>query len=84
MVVIIFQKFFKGVSMFFCKHDWVVIDKTVSESPIEYIDRTSCPENLEHRNRTVPYWMFSKTVITICRCSRCGRIKKFVTKISAY
>lgn len=61
----------------FCKHDWVVLDKTVVQSPAEFIEKYYYSEGPVK----MPSWMFKKTIIIICKCNKCGKIKRYVTKV---
>lgn len=56
----------------FCKHDWSVLDKETLPAPIDKIRRVSSDE--------LPAWVFTIKVVTICKCSKCGKLKRFVTE----
>ena len=63
--------------MFFCKHDYEILDKTILESPYEQIVKG---EGKLGRVRTDDQALFfGKKLVILLKCSKCKNIKKEVT-----
>jgi len=54
-----------------CKHEWKVLDKTNFKAAIESIE-------MKIHSGAPPKWMFNSSVMVICVCNKCGKIKKYV------
>lgn len=61
----------------FCKHKWTILSETTTESLAE----KAAKHNLTPRAGTVNPYAFSKKLIQIVSCSKCGKLKKFVEDI---
>jgi len=57
----------------FCTHDWKVLDKTVQKSMLELAMQARAP--LEGSSR-----LGRGTIMVVCACNKCGKIKRFVTR----
>ncbi len=58
-----------------CNHEWEVINEMVSKSPVEREPRLESIEGPDARD------MFLRTVIQIVTCKKCGKLKRYVTKV---
>jgi len=59
----------------FCKHDWVVLDKETFPAPIDKLVNVKVSAVDSYR------WLFTSKTVTICKCNKCGKLKRFVTEI---
>lgn len=60
----------------FCKHEWEVLDKIVIDPPID-----NFKDNMADGKVKIPQFMFQTVITTICNCKKCGKIKRFETKL---
>lgn len=57
----------------FCKHDDMLIDKTVIPSPASELGLTSIKGELP-----LPRWMFQRKVVWHWKCQKCKRVHHLV------
>lgn len=57
-----------------CNHLWVILDKTILESPYEQLCQSGQP--LKQFDSS---WGFQKKLILIARCSLCGVLDKTIS-----
>jgi hypothetical protein len=53
-----------------CIHKWKVLDRTLFPSIVEQAGQLT----------TDASWLFSKKLVVIVACTKCGRLKEFVNK----
>lgn len=68
----------------FCKHDWKLLSKEITESKFEHAMKQVRKNGNGHvGNVTVPPQMCcaERKLIQVFACKKCGKIKKFVDTI---
>jgi len=60
----------------FCKHQWKLMNHMETKSAYETIVEVAWSPS-----RGGP-WLFTKTIITDYQCEKCGKLKRFVTRVS--
>jgi hypothetical protein len=61
-----------------CKHDWKILSEITSDSKMETMQKTGVT-HIEGVGDMAE--MCEKTIVQIVSCTKCGVIKKFVTKV---
>jgi hypothetical protein len=59
-----------------CKHEWKILSEITTESHMEQQTRL-----LGSAPKYPMSWAFEKKLIQILTCSKCGKLKRFVTNI---
>lgn len=62
----------KIVIKLFCKHSWIIIDKTVQDSEVDQLTKIGLQPNTHSS--------FSKRITIILACNKCGKLQRFVDK----
>ena len=60
--------------MLFCDHDYVILDKTILESPYEQMSRM----NKVYASIPKEPMIFQKKLVMLMKCKICKRLKKIV------
>ena len=61
----------------FCKHVWIILDKTEFESMAERNLRLGIEITASQAHLSGIKTLFGKTVATILTCKKCGKLKRY-------
>lgn len=62
----------------FCKHNWVILSETLTQSKLEHIRETI---DRPLTKLKAPYEYTTRKFIQILSCPNCGKLKRFVEKV---
>jgi hypothetical protein len=65
----------------FCRHEWALLSETTTKSRIEVTMEALSKTNLTKFQVTEESMDASRKIIQIVTCTKCGKLKKFITKI---
>ncbi len=65
----------------FCKHEWSILSETTTKSKFEHVMQVASDSGTS--SGSIPYQMCNadRKLIQIVSCSKCGKLKRFVTEV---
>ena len=65
----------------FCKHEWSILSETITKSKFEHAMKVARDSGTSKCN--IPHQMCNadRKLIQIVSCSKCGKLKRFVTGV---